>query len=171
MPPSSSDTDATETVNVEASRYRAVIARLRQADLRATSQRIAILSAFDHDEHLTADELQERASRHSVEIDRATIYRTLERFRTSGILSETDLGDGYRRFELLHDVLHHHVICTICGQTFEFDDDLIQPLRAGIQQRHGFTARIDHLALFGTCAGCASPRHRDTDPPVESPLV
>jgi Fe2+ or Zn2+ uptake regulation protein len=37
---------------------------------------------------------------------------------------------------------------------FELDDALVDPLRDAIEQRYGFAAAVDHLALFGVCSYC-----------------
>lgn len=143
-----------EEPNEHAMRRRAAAERLHAVELRATSQRIAILAAFQVEEHLTADEILERLKVGATDLDRATIYRTLERFRTVGLISETDMGDGALRFEMMHAQPHHHLVCSVCRKTFELDDDLVEPLREQIWQRYGFGIRIDHLALFGTCSAC-----------------
>ena len=62
---------------------------------------------------------------------------------------------GVREFELLDEARHHHLICLACRHMTEFDDVLVEPLRAQIRNQYGFEAGIDHLALFGICPGCA----------------
>lgn len=86
--------------------------------------------------------------------DRATVYRALERFRDLAIMSETDLGDGTRRFELMGPVPHHHLVCLECHRIVVLDDGVIDPVRSEILGRYGFAARIDHLAIYGWCAHC-----------------
>jgi Fur family ferric uptake transcriptional regulator len=128
--------------------------RLRRAGQRATPQRLVILGALRPGEHLSADEVFARVEPLLPGVNRSTVYRTLELFRDLGLVSETDLGAGARQFELL-DGRHHHLVCRHCGATLELDDALVAPLREAIRARHGFTAGIDHLALFGRCATCA----------------
>lgn len=128
--------------------------RLRRLGQRATPQRLMILGVFAPGEHLTADEVWARLGPLGAAINRSTIYRTLERFRDLGLLSETDLGGGVRRFELLDEPRHHHLICFDCGTMVVLDDELVAPLRDTIRTNHGFDATIDHLALFGHCTAC-----------------
>ena len=133
---------------------RAALAeRLRQAGQRVTPQRLVILGALTLGEHLSADEVFARVEPLLPAVNRSTVYRTLELFRDLGLVSETDLGGGVRQFELL-DRRHHHLICRSCGHVLELDDALIAPLREAIRDRYAFAAGIDHLALFGRCAGC-----------------
>ena len=127
--------------------------RLRAVGLRVTLQRLVILGAFRAGEHLSADEVYARVEHLLPAVNRSTVYRTLELFRDLGLVSETDLGEGVRQFELLAG-RHHHLICQSCGHMLELADDLVRPLREAIRDRYGFAAAIDHLALFGRCASC-----------------
>jgi Fur family ferric uptake transcriptional regulator len=135
-------------------RHAALAARLRAAGQRVTPQRLVILSTFRPGEHLSADEVFERVERDLPAMTRSTVYRSLEAFRDAGLLSETDLGQGVRQFELLAKDRHHHLICHGCGAMIELSDDLVQPLRDAVRERHGFAAGIEHLALFGYCSRC-----------------
>jgi Fur family ferric uptake transcriptional regulator len=131
--------------------------RLRGAGQRVTTQRIAVLSAFSvRGQHLTAEEICDRVESSSPAINRSTVYRTLERFRDLGLISETDLGGGVREYELLDEARHHHLICRECRAMIELDDDLVEPLREQIRAHYGFEAGIEHLALFGLCPYCAA---------------
>ena len=105
--------------------------------------------------HLTADEVFQRLGPMSSALNRSTVYRTLERFRDAGLVSETDLGGGVRVFELLAVHRHHHLICLQCNDMIEMDDSTVASLRQDIRQRYGFEPQVDHLAIWGSCAACA----------------
>ncbi len=131
---------------------------LRSSDQRATPQRLMILSVLqDADSHLTADEVFQRLGPMGSALNRSTVYRTLERFRDAGLVSETDLGGGVRVFELLAIHRHHHLICRQCNDMIEMDDSTVESLRQDIRQRYGFDPQVDHLAIWGSCAACAEP--------------
>src|SRR5680860_369244 len=129
---------------------------LRSIGQRATPQRLLILAAFDNPgQHLTAEEVFCRITEMSPAINRSTVYRTLELFRDLGVISETDLGGGVRQFELLDQHRHHHLVCRECGEIVELADDVVEPIRREALKRYGFSADIDHLALFGHCSECS----------------
>ncbi len=132
---------------------RALADRLRRVGQRVTPQRLVILGALQHGQHLSADEVFARVEPLLPAVNRSTVYRTLETFRDLGLVSETDLGGGARQFELIADP-HHHLICHHCGGILELDDDLVEPLRRAIHARYGFAPAIGHLAVFGFCAAC-----------------
>jgi Fur family ferric uptake transcriptional regulator len=131
-------------------------ARLRERGQRLTPQRLLILELLHaRADHMTADDIYDQAQSRYPFLNISTVYRTLELFRDVGIVSETDLGDGRRRFALLSDDRHHHLICLSCGHVEEVDDQFFDQLRVELQAAHGFHARIDHLAIFGECRFCA----------------
>ncbi len=128
---------------------------LRSADQRATPQRLMILSVLQEaDRHLTADEVFQQLGPMRSALNRSTVYRTLERFRDAGLVSETDLGGGVRVYELLAVHRHHHLICQRCNGMIEMDDAAVEPMRDAIRTRYGFEPRVDHLAIWGVCSGC-----------------
>lgn len=110
----------------------------------------------DAENHLTADEVFQRLGPMNGALNRSTVYRTLERFRDAGIVSETDLGGGVRVFELLANHRHHHLICHRCNGIMEMDDSAVEAMRAAIRTRYGFEPQVDHLAIWGVCAGCGA---------------
>lgn len=129
---------------------------LRSSDQRATPQRLMILAVLQGAEnHLTADEVFQRLGPMASALNRSTVYRTLERFRDAGIVSETDLGGGVRVYELLDMQRHHHLICHRCNGMIEMDDETVETMRTDIRTRYGFEPQIDHLAVWGVCARCA----------------
>jgi Fur family ferric uptake transcriptional regulator len=133
---------------------------LRSANQRATPQRLMILSILQEaDDHLTAEEVVQRLGPMSSALNRSTVYRTLERFRDAGIVTETDLGGGVRVFQLLEVQRHHHLICRHCNGMIEMDDAAVESMRANIRTRYGFVPQIDHLAIWGLCAACAKTGH------------
>ena len=132
-----------------------IAALLRERGQRPTPQRLMILSVLaEHGDHMTAEEVFEQVRREYPAINLSTVYRTLESFRDHAIVSETDLGGGVRQFELLGRP-HHHLICLSCNHVAEMDEALLTPLREELSARYGFTARLDHLAIFGACRTCA----------------
>jgi Fur family transcriptional regulator, ferric uptake regulator len=141
----------------------ALYARLREGGQRLTPQRLLILELLHtHGAgglHVTADELLIAAQLRYPYLNVSTVYRYLELLRDIGIVTETDLGDGRRHFSLLLDERHHHLVCLQCGYVQDAEDALFSALRDNLLARHGFDARIDHMAVFGLCEMCraASP--------------
>ncbi len=93
--------------------------RLRDAGLRATSARIAVLRALAAGQGpLSHAEVFEVVA--PMGFDRATTYRNLMDLSDAGLARRTDHGDHVWRFELVgedgHDAeLHPHFVCNACG--------------------------------------------------------
>lgn len=134
-----------------------IVTRLRGQGHRLTPQRLLVIELLvERGDHVTADEIFTSALDRYPFLNVSTVYRSLEMLRDSGIVSETDLGDGKRHFALLSGDLHHHAICLECGHVVNVDDALFESLRCALKAEYGFAARIDHLALFGLCQACAT---------------
>ncbi len=93
-------------------------AALRDAGLRATSARIAVLVALRQAERpMSHAELTELLG--ESRWDRTTVYRNLSDLADAGLARRTELGDRIWRFEHVgvHEHSHHHAhfVCTGCG--------------------------------------------------------
>lgn len=131
--------------------------QLRSSNQRATPQRVLILSVLSEaGTHLTADEVYQRLGPMGSALNRSTVYRTLERFRDAGIVSETDLGGGVRVFERLATHRHHHLVCSRCNDMVEIDDTPVESMRLAIREQYGFEPHADHLAIWGVCPACST---------------
>jgi Fur family ferric uptake transcriptional regulator len=108
--------------------------------------------------HVTAEEVHGRVVEQYPFVDISTVYRTLQLLKKLHLVTETDLVGGRVEFELAQEERHHHLVCRHCGATSPLDDEMIEPLRARLLERHGFRADMEHFAIFGTCQRCAKKR-------------
>jgi Fur family transcriptional regulator, ferric uptake regulator len=134
-----------------------LIEQLRAGGHRLTPQRRLVLEALQGSErHVSAEEIGHAiALRYpSLSVDHTTIYRTLRWLRDNGLVGETSLGQNHMVYALLSHHRHHHLVCEGCGRISEVDPSLLEPLRCELEQRYQFTARLDHLSIFGLCAEC-----------------
>ncbi len=131
-------------------------ARIRQAGLRSTSARIAVLQHLQAaDAPLThaeiADELVPQG------FDKATVYRNLIDLTEAGIVSRSELGDHVWRFEVRgegkgHDGEHPHFVCVTCGSVTCLGDVKITPKK---KKEWADIADISEVLLKGHCKNCA----------------
>lgn len=133
----------------------ALIVELRARGERLTPQRLLVLGILaEQDEHLTADAILARVQAQYPYVNASTVYRALDWLSDLGLAYRTDLGGGVQQFGLVGPTPHHHLICLRCQHAIEFEDALVEPLRAQLEARYGFMIRLDHLAVFGICDGC-----------------
>jgi Fur family ferric uptake transcriptional regulator len=144
--------------------HSAIMDSLREVGYRLTPQRMLIVSIIhDSKGHVTAEDVHARVVEQYPFVDISTVYRTLQLLKKLRLVSETDLGGGRVKYELSQEGRHHHLVCRRCGATFPLDDDMIEPLRARLLQKHGFTADMEHFAIFGQCRKCAGKRTASRD--------
>lgn len=93
--------------------------RLRDADLRATGPRLAILAAVeDGKNHPSAEELHASLKEAHPSLSVSTIYNTLEVFLRVGLCRRVSgKGPRLRVDGTLHE--HDHAICTTCGRIYD----------------------------------------------------
>ena len=135
--------------------HHEVVEALQQIGYRLTPQRMMILEAIaDSEGHLSAEEIHETVRTAYPYLDISTVYRTLDLLKTLHLVSETDLGRGPAQYELLSKGLHHHLICTECGEILDVPNSLLDSLRHAMSEEYDFHAEIEHLAVFGICSNC-----------------
>jgi len=129
---------------------------LRDAGLRATPSRVAVLGLLDssptplsHAE--VAETFREKPW------DRATLYRNLLDLARAGLLRRKDLGDHIWRFERTreqeHETSHPHFVCTICGEV-----SCMPGLGVSLRQRSGIPMAVREkeveVEIRGRCDRC-----------------
>lgn len=129
---------------------------LEQNELKCTPQRRVILDAiFNIHRHFDADELVDILKQQDERISRATVYRTLDLLVKGGFVRAMDLGDSRKVYEHIVGHKHHdHLICTECGNTIEFDDNMIESLQDRVCELLNFEAHSHSLRIFGRCDKC-----------------
>jgi Fe2+ or Zn2+ uptake regulation protein len=136
------------------SRTATIDRELRARGYRLTPRRLMVVAVLAASKgHLTGDDILLEVQARHPSTNKTTVYRTLELLSDLGFVAVTDLGSGRLEYELLGKP-HHHLVCEKCGSRVEVDDDLLQPLRASLKERYGYTTTLDHFALFGVCPAC-----------------
>jgi Fe2+ or Zn2+ uptake regulation protein len=127
---------------------------LRDAGLKATPQRLAILRSLAGDEtHPTAQELYERLSHEFPSLSVATVYNTLSALTRISHCTPLELG-GPVRFDP-NVAPHDHAVCERCGSI----RDVLTATAADSGERDdelgGFTVQRVERIYRGLCAPCA----------------
>lgn len=145
-----------------------VLSQIEARGERLTIQRRVVIEVLcTSDLHLTIPSIHRQIEANFPKVgslSEATIYRILEWLKKLGLVSQTDLGEAGITYSLLDHPRHHHLICLNCGMVFELDDTYFADLRQKLLADYGFLARIDHMAVYGQCKGCASDHEGASDP-------
>jgi Fur family ferric uptake transcriptional regulator len=133
-----------------------IATRLSQKGYRLTPQRLMILEAIEGASgHVSAEEIYQKIRQSYPGLNISTVYRTMELLKETGMVTETDMGDGRVRFHSVGHEHHHHLVCSKCGKVVELDESMLAPLAAMLNNKYGFLADLKHLAIFGRCKDCA----------------
>ncbi len=130
---------------------------LREHELKATSQRIALLKLLNStNEHFDAEEIYFELHKQQKNVSRATVYRSLEALVDQQLVSKLDFGDGRMRYERSRedDEHHDHLICEQCGKVIEFFNLEMEAQQLSVCEDHDFIPSTHTMYIFGICAEC-----------------
>lgn len=132
---------------------------IREAGLRSTPSRIAILAFFmkgtsPQPHSVVAEALS------PIGVDKATVFRNLKSLSEAGLLRRTELGDHVWRFELVrqssgadghHDESHPHFLCVECGKITCLEDVKLTQESQNLTTSVG---QITEILVRGHCNDC-----------------
>lgn len=131
--------------------------RLKDAGLRATEARLAVLRALAGSAHPVAHtELVRDLEGHAA--DQATVYRTLTRFVEVGLARIVSHAGGRARYEYLEaseeagEHAHPHFLCTDCGSVSCMSTVWLEPPR--VESRWTDAVTEATLQFQGRCPDC-----------------
>ncbi|MGI9049006.1 MAG: Fur family transcriptional regulator [Rubrobacteraceae bacterium] len=129
---------------------------LRSRGYRLTNQRRAIVRELENGRHLSAEEMYDHLRGEHPELGLSTVYRTLDLLTELGVARKDDFGEGYSRYELATERMHHHARCQECGRVIEFNEELMEYLALQVERETGFVTDWHEITLHGRCASCAA---------------
>lgn len=125
-------------------------------DLGLTRQREIVLQVIrDAEEHLTANEVFDKAKQLLPGISFATVYNSLRYLKEAGHIAEISFGNGASRFDSMTS-RHDHAICTKCGKLVDMELDLPEELVRMAAEYSKFKPESVELTLRGLCPNCSN---------------
>ena len=130
--------------------------RLREAGLKATGSRVAILNAIERNHnHPSAEEIyQDLAERHPT-LSLSTVYSTLNVFVRAGLVRKLPEVDGRLRIEGAQRP-HDHAICRSCGAIFDIEPDPESVPATPAELPGGLVVLDIRVEYDVVCAACAA---------------
>jgi len=104
--------------------------------------------------HVSADDLAEQVRSHAPRVGRMTVYRTLELLCNLGAIRPTYQGTAAAHYVVMHEGSHHHLICSRCGQVFEFEECAGEAMVQALSERFHFVIHSHLLEFHGLCENC-----------------
>ncbi len=137
-----------------ANEIQGYIEKLKQNNIRMTSQRIAILEFLATDgNHPTANEIYQALKDKNPNMSIATVYNNLLFFKKAGILKEIPFGEGSNRYDLT-DTKHYHAVCENCGKVVDFDYQELEKINTIVENQINFKVLDHNFKVTGLCENC-----------------
>ena len=128
---------------------------LKQAKLKVTPARVAILQILDGSPPISAQDIVDRLSQNNQAADPVTVYRSLDQFVASNIVKQINFNEGKFRYELAGDH-HHHLVCQTCNKVIPIEDCDIEDKVKQQASKYKFDITSHTLEFFGLCRQCQS---------------
>lgn len=128
--------------------------KLKRAGYKLTPARLAVVDVLETSgEHLCHNQILEAGQKIYPKLSRATVYRTMDILVELKLMRPLYLNEPTQRFVSAAGG-HHHLVCTRCGQTIEFDDCTANELVDQLADRYGFQIHHHLLEFRGVCVSC-----------------
>jgi Fur family peroxide stress response transcriptional regulator len=129
-------------------------ARCREGRVPLTAQRRQVLEALlDLDNHPTADQVHELVVQRMPEVNRTTVYRTLETLVGMGVIHKASHPGRVVRFDPRTE-RHHHLVCLRCDRVIDVWDENLEKLKIPDLSSTGFQVEDFQVQLRGVCREC-----------------
>lgn len=107
------------------------------------------------------------------QLDRASLYRTIDLFERLGIVHRLQMGWKYK-LELSDKFAHHHhhLTCLDCGEVTPLQEDIgLEKHIANILKPYAFTESSHDLEIRGYCLSCTNKKTPGKTPRVVGSLT
>lgn len=140
------------------------VAVLREARLRVTRPRVAVLKALERHPHADVDRIVTLARADVGAVSVQAIYDVLRALTDVGVVRRIEPAGSPARFELRVDDNHHHVVCRSCNLIADVDCSVGATPCLEASETHGFDIDEAEVIYWGVCPSCRP--NGDTQRPI-----
>ncbi|MGM0437816.1 MAG: Fur family transcriptional regulator [Bacillota bacterium] len=127
---------------------------LKDNEIQVTKTRLQILNIIvEKKKPLTATEIDEIAKDKKLNIRLSTIYRNLKFFTKNEILRQLNFFSDEKRYEMLVDNHHQHLICLKCGEILPIKCPLAK-FEKEIEKETNYEIKKHDMEMYGICPKC-----------------
>ena len=125
---------------------------LRQHNLKATPQRLAISHVLYTNGHINIDALYSLMLQKFSSISLATIYKNINLMLENSFIQEVKIPQQRSVYELTKTA-HSHLVCKECGEVEDISLDMGTILKQATSKSDFVISKTD-LVLSGICTNC-----------------
>lgn len=135
---------------------------LRDAGLRVTKQRVAVLAVVREHPHADTNSIIDATRRAVPEVSHQAVYDVLRALTSAGLVRCIEPAGSVARYESRIGDNHHHMVCRGCGTIVDVDCVVGPAPCLTPVDDHGFVVDEAEIVFWGLCPTCASA---DSRPP------
>lgn len=128
---------------------------LRDAGLRVTAPRLAVLRALAAHSHADADTVFRAVQAVLPTTSLQAVYGVLGAFADAGLVRRIEPAGSSVRYERRIGDNHHHLVCRECGRVEDVDCVVGEPACLTPSSTHGFRVAEAEVTFWGICPACA----------------
>jgi Fe2+ or Zn2+ uptake regulation protein len=128
---------------------------LRDADLRVTRPRLAVLAAVREHPHADTYSIIDATRGELGSVSRQAIYDVLNALTTAGLLRRIQPSGSVARYESRVGDNHHHIVCRACGAVADVDCAVGFSPCLDASENHGYEIEEAEVIYWGLCPGCS----------------
>jgi Fe2+ or Zn2+ uptake regulation protein len=127
---------------------------LRDAGLRVTAPRVAVLNAVTRHPHSTADDIANDVRDALGSVSTQAVYDVLHVCVDAGLVRQIEPAGSSARYETRTGDNHHHLVCRVCGTVADVDCVVGDSPCLSPSDVAGFDVDEAEVVFWGTCADC-----------------
>ena len=130
---------------------------LRDASLRVTRPRLAVLAAVHEHPHADTDSIVGLVREQPGGVSRQAVYDVLQALTDAGLVRRIRPQGSVARYESRVGDNHHHVVCRSCGVMADVDCAVGAAPCLTASDDHGFAIDEAEVVYWGLCPDCSTP--------------
>ncbi|MEV0238253.1 Fur family transcriptional regulator [Nonomuraea sp. NPDC050786] len=129
---------------------------LREAGLRVTAARVALLETVRDGDHLDVEAIASGVRERVGHVSLQAVYEALHALTAAGLVRRIEPSGSPARFEGRVGDNHHHVVCRSCGVVADVDCAVGHAPCLTASDDHGFTIDEAEVIYWGLCPDCSA---------------
>ncbi|WP_081993804.1 Fur family transcriptional regulator [Kocuria sp. ZOR0020] len=144
-------------------------AMLRDAGLRVTRPRVAVLVALHRNQHADAAAILEAVRQENPSVSHQAVYDCLHALTEAGLVRSLQPAGSSALYEIRRNDNHHHLVCRGCAQLVDVPCSTGQAPCLHLDENHGYLVDEAEIYYWGLCPDCRKQPDREAAASSSSP--